>query len=363
MRALAIVMALLMIASVSAAEKKLYVEPAPGGSRLLDCTNAIPINCGDTVDGTTVGGTNVVSAYSCVGWNEGGPEVVYELELTADATAVPGTISGMTADLDIFFLGSCDENDCLEYGNTYFTSDALPAGTYYIVVDGYGTAEDAFTLAVECEEFTPPCGPFEYTCYVYDFNVDPPMNYIDCGLGPNPWMWGYEPDIPQIACDDVPVTNILGTIVPGPYPISVGGIATVGSYEITDDCACLELCHFYNTEPNYDGGNVKVSVDGGATWTLITPYGGYPGINTSTYYQCECVWNEPFFTGDSITFVKDFFDLSDFIGQTIDVGFFFGSESYDTSEFGWYIKWIKIGGEESSPVQDATWGAVKALYR
>ena len=363
MRALSMVLVVLLVASIAVAEKKQHVVPVVDGSRLLDCTNAIPISCGDVVDGTTVGGTNVVSLYSCVSWNEGGPEVVYALEVTGAENQVTGTISGMSADLDIFFLGSCDENDCLAYGNTSFTSELIPAGTYYVVVDGYGTAEDAFTLEVTCEEFTPPCGPFENTCYLYDFNIDPAMAYVDCGVGPNPWGWGADAGIPQVACNDVPVTMILGTGIGGTYPVSVGGVATVGQFDIVDDCSCLELCHYYDTENNYDGGNVKVSVDGGATWTLITPYGGYPGMNTSTSYPCECVWQEPIFTGDSGTFVQSFFDISDYIGQTIDVGLFFGSESYATSDLGWYVKWVRIGGAESTPVEDASWSTIKAMYR
>ena len=363
MRALSIVLAILLVASVAVAEKKAYIDPVPSGMRALDCTNAIPINCGDVVAGDNTGAPNNVTAYSCVGWNEGGGEVVYELVLTAAATQVGGAISGMSADLDIFFLGSCDENDCLDYGDSSFSTDVLPAGTYYIVVDGYGTAASPFTLAVTCEEFTPPCGPFEYTCYIYDFNLDPPLGLVDCGMGPNPWEWGVAADIPLLACDDVPVTSILGTTLAGPYPASVGGGATVGPFEINDDCSCLELCHYYDTENNYDGGNVKVSTDGGMTWELITPYGGYPGMNTSTYYICECVHLEGIFTGNSGGFVQSFFDISAYIGQTIDVGLFFGSESYATTDLGWYVKWVKIGGDQSSPVQDATWGTIKAMYR
>jgi hypothetical protein len=363
MRTLSIVLVVFLIASVAVADKKIYVEPVPSGTRALDCSNAMQINCGDVVTGTTVGGPNNVTAYSCVGWNEGGPEAVYELVLSAAATQVTGTISDLAVDLDIFFLGSCDENDCLEYGNTTFASDAMPAGTYYIVVDGYGTAEGSFTLTVDCLEITPPCGPFEFDCYLYDFNADPPMFYTECGLGPNPWGWGFDAGIPQIACDDVAVTNILGTGIGGTYEVSVGGIAEVGEFFIDDECTCLELCHYYDCETNYDGGNVKVSVDGGLTWELITPHEGYPGMNTSSYYPCECVHQEPIFTGDSGGFVQSFFDISNYVGQTIVVGLFFGSESYATSDLGWYVKWVKIGGSEPTPVEDTTWGTIKSMYR
>ena len=60
--------------------------------------------------------------------------------------------------------------------------------------------------------------------------------------------------------------------------------------------------------------------------------------------------------------VCDCFDLSDFIGQDVWFGFFFGSDGSITYP-GWYIKWIKTGGGQVSPVEDTSWGAIKAMYR
>ncbi|MCK4510144.1 hypothetical protein KAW64_00305, partial [bacterium] len=78
MRALTIVLAILLVASVAVADKKPYVDPVPAGVRALDCTNAIPINCGDLVSGDNTGMPNNVVNYSCSGWTENGGEVVYE---------------------------------------------------------------------------------------------------------------------------------------------------------------------------------------------------------------------------------------------------------------------------------------------
>ena len=159
------------------------------------------------------------------------------------------------------------------------------------------------------------------------------------------------------------MTHVLGTILAGAYPVLSGESVLVGAFDITPLCYCLELCHFYDFETNWDGGNVKVSADGGATWTLVTPFGGYDGINTSTSYPCNCVWNQEFFTGTSTTFVRDCFNLLDYVGSTVLVRLDMGSDSYSTTDLGWYIKWIKLGGEEQSPVESATWGAIKAMYR
>jgi hypothetical protein len=229
---------------------------------------------------------------------------------------------------------------------------------------GYDGAEGAFDAISIGEAPVIPVCPFQYPCYVVDFNQsDGGFKSQVCGLGPIPWQWGVPTGIPALACDGVPVTHVLGTVLAGTYPVSKGEGAVIGPFDITPRCTTLELCHFYDTESGYDGGNVKVSTDAGATWQLITPIGGYDGILTSTYYIPECVAQEAVFYGTSTTFVRDCFDISDYVGDNILVGFFFGSESYATSDLGWYIKWVKIGTDAPTSVKDSTWGMIKALYR
>jgi hypothetical protein len=366
MRALSIVLAILLVASVAVAEKKAYIDPVPGGMRALDCTNAIPINCGDVVAGDNTGAPNNVTAYSCVGWSEGGGEVVYELVIPAGyCFEVTAALTNMAADLDIFFLGSCDETDCLSYGDSGFTTNCLEPGTYYIVVDGYGTAASAFTLTVDCSECdcpVPACCPFENTVYMVDFNIDGSSHWLmPCGGAPT-WEWGplTNASVPDVACDDVPVTNILGTTIAANYPVSAGEIAAVGPFFIDQYSTCLELCHFYDTETGWDGANIKISTDGGATWTIIAPSQGYPGATNTAPF---CIPGESAYTGHpTFAFMRDCFSLSPFIGQEIIVGFFFGSDSSVTYP-GWYIKWLKIGSSDSSPVEDSSWGNIKAMYR
>ena len=247
--------------------------------------------------------------------------------------------------------------------SAYSVGQTITIGLGYVGYDGAEGAFDELSIG-ECAPPPPvACCPFPYTCRSLDYNLgENGFQVVPCG-GTAVWQWGVPTGIPTTACDGVPVTHVLGTILAGAYPVLSGESVLVGAFDITPLCYCLELCHFYDFETNWDGGNVKVSADGGATWTLVTPFGGYDGINTSTSYPCNCVWNQEFFTGTSTTFVRDCFNLLDYVGSTVLVRLDMGSDSYSTTDLGWYIKWIKLGGEEQSPVESATWGAIKAMYR
>jgi hypothetical protein len=362
--ALLIALLVIGIAATAVAEKeKLYEPPVPGTFQLLDCSDAIPVVCGGTYTSTNVGAPNNVENYSCVGWTESGGEVVFVLELD-DCFVVTGQIAPEGCDLDVFFLSECDENECLTYGDTAFTTDCLLPGTYYIVVDGYYGAECPFSLTVDCEPCecpAEPCCPFVDVCCWLDFNVEHcNLIFLPCDGAPV-WEWGVPVGIPEVGCDDVVITKVLGTVLAGSYPANAGEIAMVGPYAITEECWCMELCHYYDTESGFDGGNVKVSTDAGATWSLIHPARGY---DRDAYSAPMCIPGEPVFSGHQFntTFLRDCFDLRDYIGQDVWFGFFFGSDS-SVQYPGWYLKWVKTGGGYANPVEDTSWGSIKAMYR
>ncbi|MFH1278035.1 MAG: hypothetical protein ABIK65_06630 [Candidatus Eisenbacteria bacterium] len=364
-----LILTILLTAGFAQADDKdkLWEPPLAGGVRALDCSAAIPIACGQVVTGNNTGMPNNVSAYSCVGWTEGGGEVVYEFVVDAVCYSVSATLSGMSVDLDVFVLNGCDETQCIAYGNTIATTACLEPGTYYIVVDGYGTAQGAFTLTVSCTECecpVPPCGPSPFVCDVFDFNdSDNGVITAPCG-GASVWQWGAlsNPDVPSVACNDVTVTNVLGTVVNGDYGNLAGETAVLGPYSLGENCFCLELCHYYDTENRYDGGNLKISTDGGMTWTLLVPSRLYDAVG---YTYQPCVPGEAVFTGHQFatTWLTDYFDVSNYVGQDVWLGFHFGSDSSVGSYAGWYIKWVKFGGDGPTSTQDKSWGGVKSLFR
>ncbi len=95
------------------------------------------IECGDTVSGTTIGGTNVLEVYlSCTPLAESGPEVIYTLTTTADGPLTV-VLSDLADDLDLFLLedvgGEACVTSCIDYSaemtDELIEIALLPTGT------------------------------------------------------------------------------------------------------------------------------------------------------------------------------------------------------------------------------------------
>jgi hypothetical protein len=185
-----------------------------------------------------------------------------------------------------------------------------------------------------------------------------------CG-GTSVWEWGeIGEETPTVDCDGADITNILGTALNDRYTNNAGQIVRLGPVSITSDCACLELCHYYEIEDD-DGGNVKISTDGGSSWEIVHPQSNYDGF-TRTYPVDEtarCLGGEPVFaaTHHPFEFRWDCFDLAPYIGEDVTIGLFFGTNNSTTAD-GWYVKSVRIG-DPDSPVRPTSWGAIKGLYR
>ncbi len=141
-------------------------RPAELGPRpptaALDCASAPTITVRATTDTTLVGDTtglpNLSSGYSCVAWNESGGEATYRLHVIDDVVMTV-TLSGLTVDLDVFLLSSCDAGACLVGANQEFAATLTP-GDYVLAVDGvYGVA-GPYHAALQCR----PAGVPEAVC-------------------------------------------------------------------------------------------------------------------------------------------------------------------------------------------------------
>ncbi len=372
--ATAFVAVLLVLVAVGGAEAK-WVEkrrPTKPTAEILkrgelDCSSAIPISVGETVYSTNVGAPSNADGYpECIAWNESGGEVVYELTIDGPTCQDIGIALWYRVDLDLdldwFLLDSCDENgQCVEFDDYSDIVDCLAPGTYYLIVDGYYGDESEYILCVYRNEPIAECSPLTSVCHEWNFNTsDEGFEHVQCGIPQYAWEWGPAPDgIPETACGGIQVNNVLCTGLEGEYVNNAGDAAVVGPVVLGEDCNCLELCHFYSLEDGVDQGMVGLTADVGVTWNLLTPARGYDDYGD---WDNTCIGPYPAFQESGATeFRTDSFDLTPWIGETVFVGFFFGSNS-SVSDLGWYILRAAIG-TSGSPVESTSWGAIKAMYR
>lgn len=98
------------------------------------CVDSFPY----TDRNTTTGAYSTMDSYSCApSTDEGGPEVVYRVELDQDgflAAQLRGLGAGV--DVDVHLLEQLDADTCVDRGH-WNAAALLPAGTWYVVVDSW----------------------------------------------------------------------------------------------------------------------------------------------------------------------------------------------------------------------------------
>lgn len=172
------------------------------------------------------------------------------------------------------------------------------------------------------------------------------------------WQWGSETVVP-----DAPA-NVWATVLNGNYLNNSGEGLVSPAFYVTPDAFLMEIYNYVHMENNFDGGNVKV---GGQ---VIQPTNEYthPIISESASFYAYCVDGQPGYSGNgwngpSQVWLVQCFDLSDFMGQEIQVQFDFGSDSSVVYP-GWYLGYVKIGSDQD-PVgsEDQTLSGVKSIFR
>ena len=109
----------------------------------------------------------------------------------------------------------------------------------------------------------------------------------------------------------------------------------------------MSFWQWYITEPRYDGGNVKISTDGGTTWGLLGSYQN-PYNEDAASNGNPAIPDEPCFSGRDQQFWEQItFDLTAYAGEVIILRWHFGSDR-SIIESGWYIDDVEISTIRSS---------------
>jgi gliding motility-associated-like protein len=116
------------------------------------------LKCGSVRYGNTANGLTKFNQYLCSYNLMGGKEIIYEFDKKANQSAV-FHLSEVVRDLDLFVLSKNDEDFCVKHsskdGQSYdniFLEASLPAGTYYVVVDGFNNNTSTYKLTVQCDK-------------------------------------------------------------------------------------------------------------------------------------------------------------------------------------------------------------------
>ncbi len=138
---------------------------APAGND--NCSGAIPLSCGQTIAGATTGNSDS-NPPACGGAGDGAsPGVWYSVVGTGASITASTCGSGFDTQVAIY-SGTCTALTCVA-GNddacglqSTVTWNSTLGTTYYIYVDGFGSASGSFTLSVTCA--IPPPQPDNDTC-------------------------------------------------------------------------------------------------------------------------------------------------------------------------------------------------------
>ena len=181
-----------------------------------------------------------------------------------------------------------------------------------------------------------PCNLI-YVAHDWDFSVsDHGFTTTTCDTEGAP-VWAHGAYGAEVDSD--PPTgpqDVWGTVLGANYPINAGEGLVSPAFEVTPSSDTMEVLHYVAMETSWDGGNV--SVDG----TVVPPISGYPDVLNEYPW---CVHDEEAFSDYDNPWEEVCFDLSAFVGQTIQVEFDFGSDSSVTYP-GWYLAYVKIGDPE-----------------
>jgi len=144
--------------------------------------------------------------------------------------------------------------------------------------------------------------------------------YVPTGI----WEWGV-PTFPPNAHSGI---KVWGT---GIYPNNCNASLRTFEFVVNDNNPVLKFWHWYNINWG-DGGNVKISTNNGATWTIISPIFGYPGIG----WQGSPVPNESCYFATCTTWTEAVFNLPLTSGQRFIIRWHFFSDNAHVAH-GWYI--------------------------
>ncbi len=157
----------------------------------------------------------------------------------------------------------------------------------------------------------------------------------------NAWEWGS----PTVGPQPHSGIRLWGTVLGGEYENYANWKLTSPIYTANIDNPYLFFWHWYSTEYYFDGGNVKISTDGGNTWQILYPEppDRYDTIASSGN---SGIPYEPCYSGYSGLWKFSAFRLPVSQNQNFQIRWHFGTDLSIVS-YGWYLD--DLGGYGFQP--------------
>ncbi len=129
-------------------------------------------------------------------------------------------------------------------------------------------------------------------------------------------------------------TKLNGNYTTGPRLSSL----TSPTYAVYSNKPSFSFYHWYEAESRFDGGNVKVSVNGGAFQT-VTPVGGYPIASIGSSFGNPLAGQPGYAETGGARWTKVTCNLTGIAteGNTVAIRFDFGADNNSLTYRGWYI--------------------------
>ncbi|MEO6040080.1 MAG: T9SS type A sorting domain-containing protein, partial [Saprospiraceae bacterium] len=272
----------------------------PSNNPGCSCNSAIAVTCGNSYGGNNGTGGHNYTYYTYNGQTatEIGPEVIYQFTVAANSSYTVN-LTNLYGDLDLFLLSSCSGNNAVvkQSGHSGTNSESitfnnLPAGTYYIVVDGWNGCISNYLLTIICNanggnnnycSNDDPCGA----------QILYPHSSCEWIAGTNVGSTGTTNPVPAGGCNNAGMHDVWYAVqIPstGQMHVSTGaGTLTDGLLSIYSGSNCCNLC-CYGCMDNTSNGNLMPGLTITGTpglWVFLRVWGYNGSVGTFTI----CVTN------------------------------------------------------------------------
>jgi len=204
-------------------------------------------------------------------------------------------------------------------------------------ISNYGQFDQTFNAQVQIGS------PYNIDYYFNDFESD------NGGLYTPGTLWQYGSGGSGYAPYPYSGSYMWGTNAAngGGYPCNANEHLYSPAFTVPAN-AKMDIMQWFYSEMSWDGMNVQISTDGGATWALLGSYGA-----PYTYSSVVGLGGEPGFSGYNNYWAPYTFDLGPYAGQNVMLDFWFGSDS-SVTYYGNFFDDVHIYSVGVAPEYDQT---------